>query len=63
MTIYPGRTATPMQAEVYRREGRTYAPDDCATADDVAGCIEHGLEIPRSAVVSELSVRQRATPG
>ena len=59
MTVYPGRTATPMQAEVYRNEGREYQPENCATADDVAGCIEHGLEMPRSAIVQEMTVRQR----
>ena len=59
MTVYPGRTATPMQADVYRSEGREYQPEDCATADDVAGSIEHGLEMPRSAIVQEMIVRQR----
>ena len=56
-TIYPGRTATPMQAEVHRQEGRPYDPDAHAKPDDVASCIEHALEMPRSAIVPEISVR------
>ena len=56
-TIYPGRTATPMQAEVHRQEGRAYDPDAFATPEDVAGSIEHVLEMPRSATVPEISVR------
>ena len=56
-TIYPGRTATPMQAEVHRQEGRAYDPDAFATPEDVAGSIEHALEMPRSATVPEISVR------
>ncbi len=56
-TIYPGRTATPMQAEVHRFEARDYDPERFARPDDVASSIEHALEMPRSAVVPEISVR------
>ena len=58
-TIYPGRTASPMQAEVHRQEGRPYDPERHATTDDVAGSILHVLEMARSASVQELTVRQR----
>lgn len=56
-TVYPGRTATPMQAEVHRQEGRDYDPDAHARPEDVASCIEHALEMPRTANVPEISVR------
>ena len=56
-TIYPGRTATPMQAEVHRQEGRSYDPSAFATPEDVASSIVHVLEMPRSASVPEISVR------
>ena len=56
-TIYPGRTATPMQAEVHRQEGRPYDPTAFATPEDVASSIEHVLLMPRSATVPEISVR------
>ena len=56
-TIYPGRTATPMQAEVHRQEGRPYDPNAHARPEDVANCIAHALEMPRTAIVPEISVR------
>ena len=56
-TIYPGRTATPMQAEVHRQEGRPYDPNAFASPEDVASSILHVLEMPRSATVPEISVR------
>lgn len=59
-SVYPGRTASPMQAEVHRHEGRAYEPEACATTEDVAGSVIHVLEMARSASVHELSVRQRS---
>ncbi len=56
-TVYPGRTATPMQAEVHRFEGRHYDAEAFATPDDVASSIVHALDMPRSATVPEISVR------
>lgn len=56
-SIHPGRIATPMQAEVHRMEGRSYDPSAFPTADDVAASIAHTLEMPRRAVVTELSLR------
>lgn len=56
-TVYPGRTATPMQAEVHRQEGRPYDPNAHARPEDVASCIAHALEMPRTAIVPEISVR------
>ena len=56
-TVYPGRTATPMQAEVHRQEGRPYDPNIHAKPEDVASCIAHALEMPRTAIVPEISVR------
>ena len=56
-TIYPGRTATPMQAEVHRQEGRPYDPSAFATPEDVASSVVHVLDMPRSATVPEISVR------
>ena len=56
-TVYPGRTATPMQAEVHRQEGRDYDPNAFATPDDIAGSITHAIDMPRSAIVTEISVR------
>lgn len=59
-TIYPGRTATPMQEQVHRHEGRDYDPDLYASTEDIASSILHILEMSRSALVHEITVRQRS---
>ncbi|WP_122818204.1 SDR family oxidoreductase [Nocardioides pantholopis] len=58
-SVYPGRTATPMQAEVHRQEGREY--DDTAWIDPatVADAILHVLDLPADATISDLTVRPR----
>ncbi|MAD78912.1 MAG: short chain dehydrogenase [Planctomycetaceae bacterium] len=56
-TVYPGRTATPMQAEVHRFEGREYDESAFARPEDVASSIIHALDMPRSAIVPEVMVR------
>jgi NADP-dependent 3-hydroxy acid dehydrogenase YdfG len=55
--IHPGRTATPMQADVHRMEGRAYVPSAFVAPEDVAASVTHALEMPRNAVVTELSIR------
>ncbi|WP_127480662.1 SDR family oxidoreductase [Nocardioides pantholopis] len=58
-SVYPGRTATPMQAEVHRQEGRVY--DETAWIDPatVADAILHVLDLPADATISDLTVRPR----
>ena len=48
-TIYPGRTATPMQAKVHEQEGKQYDASDWASADSAAATILHVLDLPRDA--------------
>ena len=56
-TVYPGRTATPMQAEVHRQEGRAYDPDAFVRPRDVARQIAALLALEPPSVVSELTIR------
>jgi len=56
-SVYPGRTATPMQAEVHRQEGAEYEPERFIDPDSVATTIFAALDLPRDAVISDLSVR------
>lgn len=57
MSVYPGRTASPMQARVHEQEGRPYDPTKFVQSGDVAAMIVAALELPRSAEVTDLSVR------
>lgn len=57
MTVYPGRTATPMQERVRRLEGAEYDPNDFIQPKDVSRMVVAGLSLPRSADVVELNIR------
>jgi NADP-dependent 3-hydroxy acid dehydrogenase YdfG len=62
LTVYLGRTATPMQAEIHSHEGRHYRPDDLVQPDDVAELIVGAVSLTRSAELTELSVRPARKP-
>ncbi|WP_454114548.1 SDR family oxidoreductase [Microbacterium lacticum] len=56
-TVYPGRTATPMQETVHAQEGAAYDPDRFIDPASVATVILTALDLPRDAVISDLTVR------
>lgn len=58
-SVYPGRTATPMQERVHEQEGREYDASDWVRAETVAAAILHVLDLPRDATIPDLTV----TPG
>ncbi|WP_091234361.1 SDR family oxidoreductase [Microbacterium sp. 3J1] len=58
-SIYPGRTATPMQERVHQQEGRAYEPDRFIAADSVATTILTALDLPEDAVLTDLTVRPK----
>ena len=59
ITVYPGRTDTPMQAELHRLEGRTYSPERLVGADDVAAAVLSALTAGPRAQVAEIVVLPR----
>ena len=58
-TVYPGRTATPMQQKVHEQEGREYDADDWIDPATVAGAIVGVLDLGADATVSDLTIRPR----
>lgn len=56
-SVYPGRTATPMQEKVHQQEGKDYDAADWIRADTVADAIVGLLDLPRDATVPELVIR------
>ncbi|MEZ3158998.1 SDR family oxidoreductase [Microbacterium sp. BWT-B31] len=56
-TVYPGRTATPMQQKVHEQEGRDYDASAFIDPESVATAILTALDLPRDAVISDLTVR------
>jgi NAD(P)-dependent dehydrogenase (short-subunit alcohol dehydrogenase family) len=58
-TVFPSRTATPMQQKVHEQEGRSYDPARWLTPATVADSILHVLDLPGDATVPELVIRPR----
>jgi NADP-dependent 3-hydroxy acid dehydrogenase YdfG len=57
LSVYLGRTASRMQAAVHRHEGRSYDPDKLLQPGDVAAIVVNALKLPRTAEVTDVSVR------
>lgn len=57
LSVFPGRTATPMQASVHAAEGRPYRPELLLQAEDVASIVVHALTLPRRAEVTDIMIR------
>lgn len=62
LSVYPGRTATPMQADVHKMEGRDYQPERLLQPEDVATMVVSALSLPRSAEVTDIMVRPFVKP-
>ncbi|MFH8348262.1 SDR family oxidoreductase [Streptomyces sp. NPDC018045] len=56
-SIYPGRTATPMQESVFRQEGRAYDAAQWIDPESVATTLLTALDLPRDAEINDLTVR------
>ena len=57
LSVFPGRTATPRQARIYQREGRTYQPDLLMQPEDISLMISSALRLPKTAEVTDISMR------
>ena len=57
LSVFPGRTATPMQEALHRRRSQRYAPDDLLQPADIATAILSALALPRTAEVTDLHIR------
>lgn len=59
-TVYPGRTATPMQEKVHQQEGASYDASRWIDPASVATTILAALDLPPDAELTELTVRPGA---
>ncbi len=57
LSVYLGRTATPMQEALFQKEGKNYRPDMLLQPDDVASVVVHALMLPLTAEVTDISIR------
>jgi NADP-dependent 3-hydroxy acid dehydrogenase YdfG len=57
LSVYPGRTATPRISRLFEKEGRAYQADLLMQPEDVAEMVTHSLRLPRTAEVTDISIR------
>jgi NAD(P)-dependent dehydrogenase (short-subunit alcohol dehydrogenase family) len=57
LTLYLGRTATPMQQALFQQDGREYRLEALLQPEDVASVVVHSLTLPRTAEVTEICIR------
>jgi len=57
LSVFPGRTATPMQAAILAEEGRRAPPGTLLEPEDVAAMVVAALSLPETAEVTEIVMR------
>jgi NAD(P)-dependent dehydrogenase (short-subunit alcohol dehydrogenase family) len=62
LSVFLGRTATPMQAAIHAAEGRPWDPGRLIQPEDVAAIVRAALALPRTAEVTDLTLRPMRPP-
>ena len=57
LSVFPGRTATPRQATLYKLRGTDYQADLLLQPEDIASIVTAALALPRTAEVTEIHIR------
>ena len=57
LSVYLGRTASEMQEQIFRNEGKPYRPELLLQPDDVASVILNSLCLARTAEVTDIHIR------
>jgi NADP-dependent 3-hydroxy acid dehydrogenase YdfG len=57
LSVFPGRTATPRQAELFEGDNREYRPELLLQPEDLATMVVAALTLPPSAEVTDLHIR------
>lgn len=57
LTVFPGRTASPLQEALQALEHRVYQPERLMQPEDVASVIVNSLNLPRTAEVTDINIR------
>lgn len=62
LSVYPGRTASPMQEKLHEIEGKAYYPEELMQPSDVASVVVHALQLPRTSEITDVFMRPMAKP-
>lgn len=57
LSVYPGRTATAMQEDIFRSENREYPKNQLLQPEDIAQSVIDALVLPRTAEITDISIR------
>jgi len=57
LSVFSGRASTPMQRAITGWEGKEFHPEYLLQPDDVASAMLHSLTLPRTAELTDLSLR------
>ena len=61
-SIYPGRTATPMQESIFAAENRSYQPENLLQPEDISQIVLYCLKVPQNAEVTDIHLRPLKIP-
>lgn len=62
MSVYPGRTSSPMQKMLFEIEGKIYQPELLSQPADVASTIINALCLPRTTEVTDIMLKPLVEP-
>jgi short-subunit dehydrogenase len=57
LNVFPGRVATPRQELLYRKQRADYKPELLLQPEDIASVVLNALMLPRTAEVTDISIR------
>jgi NADP-dependent 3-hydroxy acid dehydrogenase YdfG len=57
LSVFTGRTASPMQAAIFQMESKAYRPEQLIQPQDIAKAVINALSLPRSAEITEIKIR------
>src|SRR6266852_7744105 len=57
LSVFPGRTATPRMEALFKKEGKPYCPELLLQPEAIASIVTHALCLPRTAEVTDISIR------
>lgn len=57
LSVFLGRTASPMQATLHEMEKKTYNPERLIQPEDVAAIVLAALSVPYTAEVTDIHIR------
>jgi NADP-dependent 3-hydroxy acid dehydrogenase YdfG len=57
LSVYPGRTSTPLTQELHSQEGRPFQPELLLQPDDIASVVLNAVALPWTAEVTDIQIR------